>query len=230
LVYTGVGVPVNVYVDGFNLYNGMFKKARVQADAKWLDLGAVALRVWPALAPINKVRYFTARVKPIPQDPLIVDRQDIYLRALAARGVDVHLGQFKPRTKKWFLDAVAGTIPRTMGATIVDLVALISKYEEKGSDVNLGAYLVRDAALKNCDSAIVISNDSDLAEAIRIATTDFGVPVYIINPHPNRACAELRAVGADVRELIPATVLKSMLPPVVVDAGGKSLTKPPAWT
>jgi uncharacterized LabA/DUF88 family protein len=40
--------------------------------------------------------------------------------------------------------------------------------EEKGSDVNLGVHLVNDAWLNRYDCAVVVSNDSDLAEAISL--------------------------------------------------------------
>jgi hypothetical protein len=92
-------VPTNLYVDGFNFYNGMFKRGRVPNEFKWVDFAAAAVAVWPALAPINRVRYFTARVKPNPGDPNNVVRKQIYLRALAATGADIHYGQFKHRAK-----------------------------------------------------------------------------------------------------------------------------------
>ena len=104
-------MPTNVYVDGFNLYNGMFKQGRVSAAYKWLDVEALALQVWPHLAPVNRVRYFTALVKPTAADPNMVNRQQIYIRALLALGADVHYGQFKLRSKKWFLNGVLAQRP-----------------------------------------------------------------------------------------------------------------------
>ena len=46
-----------------------------------------------------------------------------------------------------------------------------SVFEEKGSDVNLGAHLVYDAcqAGNEYDLALIISNDSDLREAVSLA-------------------------------------------------------------
>jgi uncharacterized LabA/DUF88 family protein len=40
----------------------------------------------------------------------------------------------------------------------------IIKTEEKGSDVNLAVHLLNDAWLDHYDCAVVVSNDSDLAE------------------------------------------------------------------
>jgi uncharacterized LabA/DUF88 family protein len=39
---------------------------------------------------------------------------------------------------------------------------------EKGSDVNLGAYLVRDAFLHLYDVAVIISNDADFIQPVTI--------------------------------------------------------------
>ncbi|HDH03569.1 MAG TPA: NYN domain-containing protein [Actinobacteria bacterium] len=48
----------------------------------------------------------------------------------------------------------------------------VLKTEEKGSDVNLATYLLLDAFKKRCDTAVVMTNDSDLAEPVRIARTE----------------------------------------------------------
>jgi hypothetical protein len=45
----------------------------------------------------------------------------------------------------------------------------VVKNEEKGSDVNLATCLLIDAFDKAFDAAVVITNDSDLAEPIRVA-------------------------------------------------------------
>lgn len=41
-------------------------------------------------------------------------------------------------------------------------------FEEKGSDVNLASHLVRDTFRKQFEVAVLITNDSDLAEPVRI--------------------------------------------------------------
>jgi hypothetical protein len=225
---TGECLATNVYVDGFNFYNGMFKRGRSPAALKWVDHALIAMTVWPQFTSIQRVRYFTALIKPLPTDPNALVRQQIYIRAMVARGVDVHYGQFKMREKKWYLNAALTQRPAASGAGVVDLTAKIRKYEEKGSDVNLASYLVRDAALHDFTDAVVVSNDSDLVEAISIARNDFGVNVYIVNPQ-TRAVAELRQVATDLRDLMPSALVKSQLPPHVTEANGTVLSKPSAW-
>lgn len=222
-------LTTNVYVDGFNFYNGLFKGGKRAPEAlKWVDLEAMALRVWPLLGPIHRVRYFTAIVTPPPHNPQMATRQQMYIRALTARNVDIHYGQFKLRERIWLLKGGPRKRSPHPQAIVTRAAAYISKFEEKGTDVSLASYLVRDVAIKDCDTAIVVSNDSDLAEAIHIARRDFGAKVYVVNPHRHRAAARLRLVANDLRELKVSALAQSQLPTNMVDAVG-AFNKPPAW-
>ncbi len=55
-----------VYIDGFNLYYGLLKGT----PWRWLDLGAFADRLVGKHHEVIAVRYFTARIKPTPNDLL----------------------------------------------------------------------------------------------------------------------------------------------------------------
>jgi len=50
----------------------------------------------------------------------------------------------------------------------------VIKTEEKGSDVNLATYLLLDAFAANCELRVVVSNDSDLKEPIRVMCHEMG--------------------------------------------------------
>ena len=54
--------------------------------------------------------------------------------------------------------------------------------EEKGSDVNLALHFLDDAWLDNYDCGVIISNDSDLAEAVRLVKVRHNKIIGIINP------------------------------------------------
>lgn len=218
-----------VYVDGFNLYYGAFGREREWASTayKWLDLAALAAHVWPGLAPMVRVRYFTALVKAPPNDPQMSVRQQTYLRALRSAGVDVHLGTFKLRRKTVKLAGLPPQLPPSTQSIIVSAEAQIGKYDEKGSDVNLATYLVRDAAKSECTRAIVVSNDSDLVEPLRVVRSDFGVSVYLVNPQ-KRAVAELSRAADGTRDLALATLAACQLPRQLTDAVG-TVTRPAAW-
>lgn len=57
--------PTIVYVDGFNLYYGLLRNT----PWRWLDLGAFADRLAGRQREVRQIRYFTARIKPNPNDP-----------------------------------------------------------------------------------------------------------------------------------------------------------------
>lgn len=67
----------NVYTDGFNFDYGRIKGP----PFRWLDLGAYRRTVFPHNT-IHRIKYFTALVKPTPQDLTQQQRQLAPLRAL----------------------------------------------------------------------------------------------------------------------------------------------------
>jgi len=131
-----------VYIDGFNLYYRALKGT----PHKWLDIEAMSRAALPASCVIERVNYYTAHISGR-VDPGAPRRQHAYLRALATLPkVAIHYGNFLV-TQKW-----AGLVqppefrPTTaLPAGAAPQVAYVWKTEEKGSDVNLGVHLVRDA-------------------------------------------------------------------------------------
>lgn len=159
---------INVYVDGFNLYGGALKSSR----HKWLDLAQLARRLAPR-DDVRRIRYFTARVKARPNDPQQPMRQQAYLRALATiPHLTIHEGHFRS-------DVVRMYSP-TLGRTI-DVV----KTEEKGSDVNLATYVLVDTFRHDCEGVMVLSNDADLKEPLRLVKEELGASVTVVNPGPS---------------------------------------------
>lgn len=101
------------------------------------------------------------------------------------------------------------------------------KTEEKGSDVNLASHLVRDAFEDRFDVAVLITNDSDLLEPLRIVTTELGKQVGILNPqrHPAFVLAKAATFFKKVRSGVLGA---SQLPDELADADG-TFRKPTGW-
>ena len=70
----------------------------------------------------------------------------------------------------------------------------VRKTEEKGSDVNLATYLLLDGFRESADACIVVSNDSDLAEPMRVMIQESSCTVGLVAPsgQPSNACWQLR--------------------------------------
>ena len=160
----------NVYVDGFNLYYGALRGR----PYRWLDIRRFAQQLLRPGDEVHRVRYFTARVRSLPDDPGAPERQAAYLRALGTLpGMSVHLGVF--------LSSV-----QTMRRADSEGSVRVVRSEEKGSDVNLATHLLLDAFDGDCAAALVISNDSDLVEPIRVVRSRFGHLVGVVFPLLNR--------------------------------------------
>ncbi len=146
-------MKVFVYVDGFNLYYRALKNTQY----KWLNLDTVSQRLVKSADTIEKVRYFTARVSARAGDPDAPRRQQIYLNALGTLpNITFHYGRFLPK-KKW----------RPLVSDPTKYVE-IHDTEEKGSDVNLAVHLLHDGWLGNYEMALILSQDTDLIEPLRL--------------------------------------------------------------
>lgn len=201
----------NVYIDGLNLYYGI----KEWPGCKWLDVGALVHSLFPD-DDVNRIRYFTARVKG-KLDPSSVLRQQAYLRALSTiPNLELHYGTL-------LVTQAMMPLAEPIGGR---KFARVIKTEEKGSDVNLGVHMMLDAFNRNCEMAVVISNDSDLREPIRLVQAEpFNVVVWVINPH------RFRTQMGSTRHLdLKRTVVEACLFPMEVDLpNGKIVTCPEKW-
>lgn len=209
----------NVYVDGFNLYYGLRG-----TPYKWLDLVALFDRVLPR-NDVRRVRYFTARIKPHagdPDGPASVTRQEVYLAALAASPrVSIHYGQFLASKSHARL---VSPPPPPASPTV-----RVHKMEEKGSDVNLAAWMLVDAFESDCEVSVLVSNDSDLAFPMQVLSQRLARTVGLINPRGGgHSQALLKERPAFKRSLHHADLAACQFPNVVV-AGGRRLHRPATW-
>jgi uncharacterized LabA/DUF88 family protein len=211
-------MKTNFYVDGFNLY---YRAVR-STPYKWLDLLCVAQRLAPRHA-VNRIRYFTANAHPLANDPDIPVRQEMYIRALeTVPDLSVHRGQFKRRQRRGPLRSTIAGLPN-----YVD----IEVYEEKGTDVNLATHLLVDAYEGDCEQAIVVSNDSDLALPITMVRSRLGLPIGVVNPNRDPKAitpAELSTAATFTRHLRESTLRACQFPTTLSDAKGR-FTKPSSW-
>ena len=154
-------MKTNVYIDGFNLYYAI--KAYKPACYKWLNI-ATLCELMLKDHQINRIRYFTARIKARPDDPEPVRRQQVYLRALKTiPNLEIHEGRFLT-SKKWaaFADPPATGMPTIPGVIEAHRktgvpIGYVIKTEEKGSDVNIATHLLLDGFRHDYELAVVLS-------------------------------------------------------------------------
>jgi uncharacterized LabA/DUF88 family protein len=206
-------VRVIVYIDGFNLYYGALKGS----SYKWLDLEKLSGLLLPR-DEIVGIRYFTSRISSAGLDPEAAKRQDIYLRALRTLPlVRVHFGTFLSH---------AVSLPLAHDPS---RFARVIRLEEKGTDVSLASHLMVDCFQRRCEAAVIVSNDSDLAETVVLARREGGIVVGVVNPRlgslPSR---ELTAGATFVRQLKARHLSQSQLP-ARIDSVHDVLSRPDSW-
>ena len=224
-----------VYVDGFNLFYGCLKKT----NSKWLDINKLIGLYFPEYE-IKKIKYFSAITKARKSDLNKPVRQLAYFRALKTLpNIEITLGTFLENDVLMFvpekdkfnkrqeanveLNNIQEKLP-LLGKNCL----IVRKTEEKGSDVNLGTHLIMDAYEKNFDVAIVISNDSDLAEPIKIANKMPHIITRLLNPYRSTNIKLQEAVNGNIKIIRQTALQNSQFPEDMTDANG-IFHKPDDW-
>lgn len=206
----------HVYIDGFNLYYGAVRGT----PFRWLNVARMCELLLPKECQITCLKYFTAIVSARGADPDKPVRQSTYIRALRTiPNLEVIVGHFLTHAVR---------LPLVNPPAVGSRFAEVLKTEEKGSDVNIACHLLSDAYQNKYDTAVLISNDSDLAEALRIVRFQMGKQVGIINPQKGRASKTLVSYARFVRSIRHGVLHASQFPPTLTDAVGV-IHKPATW-
>jgi hypothetical protein len=213
---------VSVYIDGFNFFHGAVEGT----PYRWLDFRAFSERLLRDRLDdftIGCIRYFTALVDDRAGNGA-PERQAAYWRALRAHdpAVDIILGEFKTRTERRRLASGDG-------------YARIRRSEEKGTDVNLGAYLLVDGFDQRYDLALVVSNDSDLIGPISLVRSRLALAVAVApplfigsRPKPNLQLESSADLTIRITKAMRADLRAAQLPARIADDRG-SVTRPHRW-
>lgn len=204
-----------VYVDGFNLYRGVLR----DGPYRWLDLFSLFKRLRNS-ENVIKVKYFTALVLGVERQR----RQQIYLDALIATGVEVIRGNF---IRKDVICTVNGcSRPRTLRK--------FQMPEEKRTDVNIAVNIVVDALTKSCTHQVLVSGDSDLSPAVEVARSS-GSHVALIVPVADgilsHHASELRQKASSQAIALPLVALEQCQLPDLVQRPPplNAIRKPAGW-
>jgi hypothetical protein len=221
------------YIDGFNFY---FLRTKRQPHFKWLNMKAMADKIVPEGTTVEAVNYYTAPVSGKIDHDAPKRQMALFSALRTVPGIHIHFGRFL-YSEKW-----AGLIhpPQAKPEEYIwneppPAVVYIAKTEEKGSDVNLGAHLVRDAFTGAFDVAYVVTDDTDLVEPIRIVTEEAGKQVCIVAPYRSRdrrrpvPAPSLEKVASFKHYIDDAELAAAQFPPVIMRPGKKPLRKPATW-
>lgn len=208
----GDHLKTNVYIDGFNLYYGSLKGT----PYKWLDIGKLCHAMLPLHA-IQDIKFFTARVSARPHDAQLAARQQTYFRALKTiPNITIFYGHFSTHS-----------VPMILSGVVPTKRVWVDKTEEKGSDVNLATHLLDDGFRGLFEAAVLITNDSDLTEPVRVVRQVLNMPIGILNPH-DRDSKTLQQYATFVKRIRQKHLIASQFPDKLKDSIGE-FHKPAGW-
>jgi uncharacterized LabA/DUF88 family protein len=204
-------------VDGFNLYHSVVEASAdlSGASTKWLNIRALCESYLPSFGRGNVPEafyYFSALARHrLRQDPGVLTRHRALIDCLKSTGVIVELSRFKAK-QIW----CTGCQTRAV------------RHEEKETDVALAVKLIDLFLTDSCDTAVLVTGDTDIAPAVR----------YVIQRHPKkRVCflfpyrrknKELAKLGSSCK-ISKEQYRKHQFPEVVVLADGTQRVRPPTW-
>ncbi len=185
---------------------------------KWLDLSLLLKNILQPHHDILTIKYFTARLSSRSGNRYKPLRQDAYLRALQAhcKEVEIYFGYFQTNLIR---------APLARPQQKLKVVEVI-KTEEKGSDVNLAVHLLNDAWLDVYDSAVIVSNDGDVAEAMHLVKKQTDKQLGLVTPGIRHPSQKLLAHADFHRHIRKGSLKRSQLPSPIP---GTNLIKPREW-
>lgn len=221
---------VTFLVDGFNLYHSASALQTVLArdaakagntapipSVKWLNLRSLLASYLPLIsrdATLAEVHYFSAYAHFMEaRKPGTVARHQNYVACLEDTGVVAWMGRFKEKPARC----------RACGSEWM-------RPEEKETDVAIATTLLELVCADRCDTAIIVSGDTDLAPALRAAKRiDGRKRIGFLFPY-QRKNSELSALAPEMNfRLKKDRYLAHQLADPYVLANGTQIAKPAHW-
>lgn len=198
---------VIAYIDGFNLYHAIDELRK--PHLKWVNLWQLCADLLRKNETLEAVHYFSAFAT---WRPTAYERHQEYVAALKHAGVQDHMAHFKEKPRSCL----------KCGATWIG-------HEEKETDVQIALSILRDTLTNAFDRAILISADSDLAPALKMARTHSASSKEFFVVAPPKRYGRARDLAPKM-DISSGRLAKALLPATASDASGRVLfTRPAAY-
>jgi uncharacterized LabA/DUF88 family protein len=204
-------------VDGFNLYHSVVRLKRDTGYCtKWLDLYSLChsyLHLFRKDAELVDIRYFSALPYHLSSAaPGKITRHQKYLSCLRDSGVTIELGRFKEKE-------VFCTKCRSV----------FLKHEEKETDVAIAVTLLELLFTGVCDTAVIVSGDTDLSPAVAKCQTLFPGKTIVFSFPYARKNKELSKLAPGSFSIGRKQYIRHQFPNPVILKDGRELYKPSTW-
>ncbi len=205
-------------VDGFNLYHSV-REAPYQLQGrgtKWLDLRALCssyLHIIGSGAQLTEVHYFSALATHLEvTNPDLTRRHRAFISCLQDSGVGVELARFKKKTLRC----------EHCGARLI-------RREEKETDVALAGRLIELFVRDRADCVVLMTGDTDLAPAVRLAKELFPHGTVAFAFPFGRKNRELERIADLSFQIAKEQYAKFQLADPYTLKDGRQVAKPDSW-
>lgn len=198
-----------LFVDGFNFYHSISHNNLYKY--KWINYHSLGEHITNHFYPQSKLvetHFFTAIATWNKNKAL---RHENYIKALEHFNINVVKGKFREKFPRC----------RNCGQTY-------KTYEEKETDVNIAIHLLEFAFLNKYDTALILSGDSDLVNAIDTVRKIFNKKVIIIIP-PKRKANHLIKNSDNHFKIKEIHLRNNQLPNSITLSNNTVITKPQEW-
>ena len=213
------------FVDGFNLFHAL-KKCDLRD--RWCNIRKlIENKIQDKSIVLENIWWFTAYYK---KNQQAVKRHELYLKALRSEKIQPYLGEYNEVTKIFNKNShkINSIIPEELmlnSKNIPDRIEYITE-EEKKTDVNIAVKIVEGAFLNLYDVAYIVSGDSDLYTAVKIAKQHFKDKKFISVLPP---FSKGKSMGNICHEQIPLgkrDVEEARFPDQIVLPSGQAINIP----
>jgi len=205
-------------IDGFNLYHSVVDASHdlKGKTTKWLDIKSLCsnyLSVIGNKSTLERIYYFSALAEHLQStDPGKITRHLKYIDCLKSTGIAVELGRFKPRSV--WCDKCSSKLIR---------------HEEKETDVAISIKLFEIFMKNECETAVLVTGDTDLAPAIRSVKRLFpDKTICSLFPY-KRKNYELSQLVHNSFKIRKERYVQHQFPDPVILQDGRKISKPTSW-
>lgn len=205
-------------VDGFNVYHSA-KEASADlggTSTLWLDLQSLLssyISIFGRDAVLSDIYYFSALAKHIDSKrPGTTKKHQDYIDCLRSTGIKIRLGRFKYKTI-WCKGCKTNNV----------------HYEEKETDVALSLKIMELFHLDSCDTVVLVTGDTDLAPAVRMAADIFPEKSICFAFPYKRKNKELNSITNSSFLIRKERYAAHQFDDPYLGVAGRTITKPSTW-
>jgi len=221
---------VTFLIDGFNLYHSVVDLGRDQGlRAKWLDIYSLCssfLYLIGRDATMAEVYYFSAFAYHL-NNPSVIKRHQDYVECLKSTGIIPEMARFKPK------DIICPLHSQLVKSSPTNIVCPIhgkfTKHEEKETDIAIAAKLFELMSKDKCDTAVLVTGDTDLTPAVKTCKRLFPTKAMRFAFPYRRDNLELKALLPDSFKIHAGSYVQHLFPDPVRLADGTEVYKPASW-